>query len=117
DEITFMTPVVYHERIDEYKKIVTEPLKRVERERRFLPNNEYTYFRRVNGEPQQFSGSFSESFLRERTFLESYRKKRPIHLLSIDELQEVAKEVDEKLNDGTNDWQLRLDPLSLQQSF
>lgn len=117
DEITFTTPAVYHERIEEYKEIVTEPLQRVEMNRQFLSDNEYTYFRRVNDEPQQFSGSFSESFLRERTFLESYRKKRPIHLLSIGELQEVAKEVDEKLNDGTNDWQLRLDPLSLQQSF
>lgn len=117
EEISLTTPAVFHERIDKYKKILSEPLQRVQMNRQFLSENEYTYFRRVDNEPKQFSGSFSENFVKGQAFLESYREKRDIDMLSIEALREVAKEVDEQLKAGRNDWQLRLAPLSLEQSF
>ncbi len=109
----FSTPQLYADRIDAYKNLLKSPYRPSKSKKKFLPGNEYTYSRKINGVTKVYSGEISIEKPEEHPQLVAYKSKKKIDLPSIEQLLPVAKEMDEVLGEHNGQWLSRLNSITV----
>lgn len=108
---SFKTPRLDSNRKEKYKEILLNPIPYKQSDKKFAKAGMFTYSKIVDQVKTSFSGTIPKSWIKNRSLLPEYReKKERCFDLNFNWLH-IAKEMDDVLNTGENEWQERLNSI------